>query len=486
MQDNADVGFERLDLENLAIFHGLPEEQLDWFCLKGQRVELQTGDHMFERGDPATALWVVVRGVIQGFEEIGGEWLLVATTVAGEVTGMLPFSRMTHYPRHTVAAEPSLVLRLDAKLFREMLDVSHELVQRLVAEMSDRVRGDVRLEQQGEKMMALGRLSAGLAHELNNPATAITRASARLSEHRAKLPALVAALAGRRLSAEVLGGLEKLRRSAVVDEPNRLSAMERGQLEEELSEWLEVRGVGGAWEMAPTFADVGLRVENLAGATEDVPEEALEDVVAWLAGGIESDRMVVEINAAAGRISGLVASIKTYSHMDRSQDHKPTDVRAGLDNTLTMLGHKLKARAVVMAREYEEGLPLIPANAGELNQVWTNLIDNAIDAMGDEGRLTLRAQRNDLWVEVEIEDDGPGIPPELRSVIFEPFFTTKEVGVGTGLGLGIAQRIVKTHQGHIEVRSRPGETVMCVRLPIERSSPLRPSTPNGPLAPAEE
>jgi signal transduction histidine kinase len=262
--------------------------------------------------------------------------------------------------------------------------------------------------------------------------------------------------------------------------------MERGELEEELSEWLEGRGVEGAWEMAPTFADIGLEVDDLARATQGVPEEALEDVVAWLAGGIESDRMVLEINQAAGRISDLVASIKTYSHMDRSQDHKPTDVRAGLDNTLTMLGHKVKARSIAVMREYEEDLPLVPANAGELNQVWTNLIDNAVDAMGDEGRLTLRAKTNDLWIEVEIEDDGPGIPPEMRSVIFEPFFTTKEVGVGTGLGLGIAQRIVRTHQGHIEVRSRPRETVMCVRLPIERMSPLQGSDSPGSAAPLSE
>jgi signal transduction histidine kinase len=460
------------DLRPLEIFRGLTDDQLGWFCEKGQRVALRPGEHMFDRGEPATALWVVVEGVIQGFEEIGGEWLLVATTVVGEVTGMLPFSRMTHYPRHTVASEPSVVLRLDVEHFPEMLQVCHEVVRRLVAEMSDRVRGDVRLEQQGEKMMALGRLSAGLAHELNNPAAAIKRAAVRLSEHRAKLPGLVAALARRRLSESALGKLERLRTSAVRDESDALTALQRSELEDRLTDWMDDRGIEGSWEMAATFADVGLPLEDLADATADVPSEALGDVLAWLAGGLESDRIVVELGDAAGRISDLVASVKTYSHMDRSQDHKPTDVRVGLDNTLTMLGHKLKAKSITVERRYEEALPLIPANAGELNQVWTNLIDNAIDAMGTGGRLTLRAGTADLWVEVEIEDDGPGIPEDLRSVIFEPFFTTKEVGVGTGLGLGIGQRIVRTHQGHIEVRSRPGETVMCVRLPIERISPV--------------
>lgn len=156
--------------------------------------------------------------------------------------------------------------------------------------------------------------------------------------------------------------------------------------------------------------------------------------------------------------------------MDRSAAHQPTDVRVGVDNTLTLLGHKLRAKSIVLVREYQDELPLVPANAGELNQVWTNLIDNAIDAMAEKGRLTLKARLNDLWVEVEVIDDGPGIPEESRAQIFEPFFTTKDVGVGTGLGLGIAMRIVATHEGHIEVRSKPGETVMCVRLPVEWSA----------------
>ena len=180
--------------------------------------------------------------------------------------------------------------------------------------------------------------------------------------------------------------------------------------------------------------------------------------------------IVGEIRAASGRISELVSSIKTYSHMDRSPAHKPTDVRVGIDNTLTMLGHVLKQKEIRVERDYEEDLPRIPANEGELNQIWTNLIDNAIDVMDERGTLTLGAKRNDMWVEVEVQDDGPGIPDEIRPRIFEPFFTTKGVGEGTGLGLGIAQRIANTHQGHIEVRSRPGETVMCVRLPVTPSA----------------
>ena len=463
--------FARDELRPLTILEGLPDGELDWLCEHGERITLESGDRMFERGQIADALWIVVSGMIQGFEEIGGQWLLVATTVTGQVTGMLPFSRMTHYPRHTVAAEPSEVLRLDASLFGELLQVSQEIGRRLVAQMSDRVRGDVRLEQQGEKMIALGRLSAGLAHELNNPAAAVRRAAALLSENRAKLPALVMALVRHQVSEEGLEKLEYFRSLARGDDGSTATALERSELEDDLLEWLENHGVAEAWEVAATLNEANLSVGDLEDVARNVPEAALPDALAWLGRGINSDQIVQEIKAAAGRISELVASIKTYSHMDRSPEHKPTDVRLGVDNTLKMLGHKVKEKDIRVVREYEDDLPLIPANAGELNQVWTNLLDNAIDAVDQGGELTLRAKLNDLWVEVEIVDDGPGIPEEILSHIFEPFFTTKDVGVGTGLGLGIAMRIVQTHQGHIQVKSRPGETSMCVRLPVERTSP---------------
>jgi signal transduction histidine kinase len=429
---------------------------------------------MFERGHEADSMWLVVSGMIQGYEEIGGHWVIVATTGPGQVTGMLPFSRMTHYPRHTVATEPSVVLRLPKSDFKEMLDVSPEMGQRLVAVMSDRVRGDVRLEQQNEKMMALGRLSAGLAHELNNPASAVRRAASILAEQRKRLPPLVTALVRHQVCDAGLDKLERLRAAAVERGGDHvLSELDRSEREDELADWLEAHGVPESWEVAGTFVESGVAVEDLVDLVPDVSEEALGAALAWVGAGLASDRMVWEIASASERIAELVASIKTYSHMDRSPEHKITDVRVGLDSTLTMLGHKIRKKGLSLERDYADDVPLIPANAGELNQVWTNIIDNAIDALEEGGRLRLRARRNDLWVEVEIADDGPGIPEETRGRIFEPFFTTKEVGVGTGLGLGIAQRIVKSHQGHIAVQSEPGHTVFSVRLPVEPTSHVK-------------
>jgi signal transduction histidine kinase len=419
-------------------------------------------------------MMIVVRGVIQRYEEIGGQWLLVATIHKGEATGMLPFSRMTHYPGNALAAETSEVLLVPKTDFREMLSISEELGRRLVAVMSDRIRGDVRLEQQRQRMMALGRLSAGLAHELNNPAAAVGRAAAGLSEQLTKLSGIVLDLARHHVDETAIEATGELRHLARERAARELSPLDRGTLEESLQDWLEDHGVEDAWDVAGTFADEGLTLDDLEDLAGRVPGTALADAVAWVGGVLAADRSVAEIASASARISELIASVKTYSHMDRSPEHKPVDVRDGLDNTLTMMGHKLKKKNLRLERDYEEDLPAVPGNAGELNQVWTNLVDNAIDATNEGGEVQIKARRVEDWVAVEVIDSGPGIPDDVRPRIFEPFFTTKGVGEGTGLGLDIALRIVRTHRGDIEVRSRPGRTEMCVRLPVS------PATTTGP------
>jgi signal transduction histidine kinase len=459
------------ELRTVAILEGLPEWQLAWIADHGEKIELAQGDRMFERGQPADFMFIVVKGTIQRYEEIGGEWLVVATTRRGEVTGMLPYSRMTHYPGHTVATEAAQVLRLEQTDFQEMLVVSQEIGRRLVAVMSDRVRGDVRLEQQRERMAALGRLSAGLAHELNNPASAVRRAAAELSEEHARLSALVLDLVRHHVDEAAIEAADTLARLAREREPARLTPLERSEREEALQDWLEDQGIERAWESAATFADGGLTVADLETFAGKVSPTTLGDALAWVGATLGADRTVAEIASSAARISELIASVKTYSHMDRSPEHKPTDVREGLDNTLTMLSHKLKKKAVRLARDYEDDLPAIPANAGELNQVWTNLIDNAVDALDDGGELRIETRHDDAWVVVRVIDSGHGIPDEIRPRIFEPFYTTKGVGEGTGLGLDIAMRIVKTHQGSIDVQSGPGRTEMCVRLPVSPSRP---------------
>ena len=327
------------------------------------------------------------------------------------------------------------------------------------AQVVERFGGDLSEE-------ARGRLSAALSHEINNPTAAIRRTAANLAEHLTGQTVLIMAMLRRDLGEAASNAVEQVWRVAREQGSPDLSPLDRSEREEKLAGWLEEQTVADAWELASVFTDTGLGVHDLERLAGAVPDGFLDDAFAWVAGKIEADRMVAEISSSAGRVSELVSSVKIYSHMDRSSEHKPTDVREGLDNTLTMLGHRLKQKNIRLTRDYPDNLPTIPGNAGELNQVWTNLIDNAIEALAESGELRIEIEGDDWGVAVKIIDDGGGIPDDIRHRIFDPFFTTKDVGEGTGLGLDITRRIVQMHRGQIDVRSRPGRTEMSVRLPI--------------------
>jgi signal transduction histidine kinase len=328
-------------------------------------------------------------------------------------------------------------------------------------------RNIAELVSQRERLLALGKLSAGLTHELNNPAAAASRAAASLRERFAGMRHKLALLSTGKLDASVLRALTDLQEELVarVAGAAELSALERGDREDELGDWLDEHGIGGAWELAGVFVPAGLGPEDLDRVAAAVEPAALEAALRWLAYTVETETLIGEITDSTGRISALVDAARQYSQLDRAP-HQPTDLHAGLDATLVMLSAKIPP-GVTVVKDYDRTLPAVPAYAGELNQVWTNLVVNALDAMAGEGTLTLRTARDGDCALVEVADTGPGIPEDLRRRVFEPFFTTKPVGQGTGLGLDVSYRIVVTrHGGDLRVESRPGDTRFQVLLPL--------------------
>jgi signal transduction histidine kinase len=458
------------DLRKIAIFADLEAEQLAWLAENGSERRLAAGEVSVAEGSPADHMIVLLEGELQGRR--GGARPADGSTVvmrAGEVSGMLPFSRMTTFGLTVRAVVPSRLVTIAAERFPEMLRRIPVLEPRLVGLLTDRVRETARTDQQREKLMALGRLSAGLAHELNNPASAVQRAASELRDRRVALRSLAARLIECGLTPQAMQEAVALYRAAVERsragiDPDPVAQSDR---EDRIGQWLDEHGVERPWLLAGTFAGVGLEPAELEQVARVSPGPFLPCLVSWMEGGLAAELLLADIATASHRISELVAAIKAYSHMDDGQGRAEVDLRREIESTLTILGHKARKKDARLERRFAPDLPLVEVNPGEINQVWTNLIDNALDAIDPGGRVEIRAAREGDWVRVDICDDGPGIPPELQARIWEPFFTTKPVGEGTGLGLEVAQRIVvRRHGGTIALESRPGSTAFTVRLPL--------------------
>jgi signal transduction histidine kinase len=457
---------DKTELLRIPSFADLPDDQLAWFLSQAQEVHLQPGDIFMRATEPAEFMVVILEGTLQGRGEINGEVFAIALK-QGDVTGVLPFSRMKQSMVTGRAITESRILRFPAKLFPELVQKMPELAKRLVGLMSDRIRETTRLEQQKDRLASLGKLSAGLAHELNNPASAAKRATSQLRDLFKRIRDASHDLGRRELTPAQRAEIDKLEASFTQLNEHPADALTMSDLEEQIDSLLRSHGQSDLWQLAADLARKNVKPEALESLFAILDADTARAALVRIAASVEVAGLLNEIESSATRISELVGAIKEYTYMDQAPIQN-VDIVKGLETTLTILNHKLK-RGVVVQRDYPKVPLLINSFGSELNQVWTNIIDNAIDAMGGKGELRVRVYKEDPCAVIEIGDNGPGISPEVKGHIFEPFFTTKGVGEGTGLGLDTVQRIVKKHQGNIQVISKPGDTRFQIYLPLAQT-----------------
>jgi signal transduction histidine kinase len=467
------------ELRGLFLFEKLTDDQLDWLCREGRVTLLEAGP-VYAEGEAATCFYVLLEGEIVLSRRVGADDIEVNRSSGAGVYSGAFFAYLGDrvpqlYNNSMRVTVPSRFFVLDADKFAQLMTEWFPMSVHLLEGLLFGTKSTQEAVGQRQRLLALGSLTAGLAHELNNPAAAEVRAAAALRERIAKMRLKLGHLAGGGYDRSTLEALVRLQNDAAerVAKAPALSAMQISDAEDAAADWLAEHQVSGGWELAPVFVQAGLDTDWLdqvaTTVAETVPPDALDKALngalGWLGCTVESELLLNEIEDSATRISTLVGAAKQYSQLDRSP-YQVIDIREGLDSTLMMLGAKIGPDITVI-KDYDPGLPEIPAYPGELNQVWTNLIDNAVSAMHGTGTLTVRTARDRGRLLVEIGDTGPGVPAEIQKRIFEPFFTTKPVGEGTGLGLDISWRIVvNSHHGDMRVESAPGDTRFQVRLPL--------------------
>ncbi len=450
------------DLRRVKVFADLDDEQIAWLDARARWVSAGPGEAMFREGDPADEMIAVVAGELHFRREQGPPDGRVVVRRAGDVTGMLPSSRLTRAPSTGRADGPTRVACFPAALFPEMLERIPALRARLAAVMVDRSREYTRHDEQRERLLSLGKLAAGLAHELNNPAAAIQRTVEELEQRLRDLSTVTRDLLEPIVTS---AGLEPLARLGEGGAGVPTDPLERADAEDALSSWLAARGVPDAPRAAETWAAAGISARDLETATHALPDDGLAVSLRWSEADLAARRLLADAAEAARRVSELIQAVKAYSNMDRAPDRDDVDVHEGLHATLTVLAPRFRERRVVVTTDFDPALPPVPGNPGELNQVWTNLLQNALEAVSEGGTVAVRTRADRDRAVVQVIDDGPGIPTDLANRIFEPFFTTKAVGEGTGLGLDVVRRICRSHRADVHVDSRPGRTCFEVRLP---------------------
>ncbi len=458
------------ELRSFAALSDLSDSQLQWLCNRSEYHVFEAGEYLARTGDPADSMIFVLEGTFHAIPDNGEAPTFILQK--GMISGFLPFSRMKKFPLSTRAQSHLRILRLNKQYFPQLYQELPELIPKLVAILTDRVREATRVSDQTDKLAAIGKLSAGLAHELNNPAAAARQASASAKQifdcYRSTLDQLAVSY----LSKETYGEVRSFESSATsaVHEQKPIDSLTRSDLEETILSWLESIGIEYAWRTAPAFVNAGFTVEALITATANWTPEIRKLALYRVAAAIEMEQVLAQMLNSTTRMSELVGAMKSYSYMDRTGAAE-IDINQNLDSTLTLFSFRFKS-GIELVCNYAKDLPVVSAHGGQLNQVWTNLIDNALDALeagknrSAPAQLSVSTRLDQTQIVVEITDNGPGIPADITSKIFDPFFTTKPQGKGTGLGLDTVYRIVRQHKGDIRVDSVPGRTTFSVRIPV--------------------
>jgi len=456
-------------LQSFEALKEVPLDQLKWLIDNSEQRILPEGEYLFQPGQAINATNIIIIGRVSMYIMQNNETRELSVFEAQTVSGYLPFSRAKSAPSFARAIEETQLLCFPATKMHEMITLHFELTQALVHVMASRIRDFTALQQQSEKMMALGKLSAGLAHELNNPASAIVRGAASLKQHLLSAPKTFKEIIEMKMTMDQVNIVNDMLRAVLDNKTKRiLTLMQRSELEDEMIDWMDVNEVKNAAEISENFVEFGFKVSDAEAFKQHIPADYISHIMNWINSNMVTEKMVTDIEEASRRITDLVGSVKNFTHMDQGHDKQYADIHSGIRNTLTMLHHKIHKNNIEVVENFDTSLPPVKAMIGELNQVWTNLMDNALDAMEGmkTGTLEIKTLRDGEFVEVSIIDNGPGIPDGFRSQIFDPFFTTKEIGKGTGLGLDVVSRIVKQHRGSIKVQSAPGKTVFIVCFPI--------------------
>lgn len=458
-------------LQSFPNFADVPAEQLQWLAERLEERHITEPTTLINAGASIDYLTILVKGRVR--IDGGAADDILVYEAPGSISGVLPYSRLKTATFPIVAEAETTLLQLHRDHLREMAQTCYELTEVMVRQMTDRVRDFTRQIQQEEKMASLGRLSAGLAHELNNPVAAVVRSADALKSHMKATPERFKAVMSIQLSKEEVDMVNEVMFSRIQQKSPTLSMLERNSREDDLTDWLDDHGVENPEDLTESLVDFGFTEDDLEQISDRVDDGNLNAVMGWIVNNLVTEKLVREIAEASSRISTLVSSIKSYTHMDRGEGREEINLEEGIRSTLTLLNHKLKSKRIRASVDVPAKLPCLTGWPGQLNQVWTNLIDNAVDAMPDGGRLDIRAELEErpdgsAFVYTHVTDSGEGIPEAIQSKIFDPFFTTKEIGKGTGLGLDIVQGIVRRHRGSIKLQSQPGRTEFIICLPVDR------------------